>query len=395
MTIQQETIEHVADACTGCHACSLVCPVNAISMREDPEGFIRPVIDKKACTQCSICVDVCPAVEYDNILDTDTPEVYAAWSLNEETRTMSTSGGVFSELAGEILRKGGVVAGARYRENFTAEHVIVDRVEDLPQIRQSKYFESSLGDIFQKIKSYLDTAVPVLFCGTPCQAAGLLNYLKEPNEHLVVCDFICRGIPSPMVFKAYVKDLEEHYRSKAQRVQFKNKNIGWNQFCTFIQFENGQTYHQDRYHDMFMYGYLMRNLYMRPCCYECQFKGLPRISDITLGDFWGIGQTRPHLDHNRGTSVVLLNTEKGKDLFGSIKSSIATEKCTIEEAIAGNANILDSVKKPDCRERFFEELKTTSFLKLMERYDRKNSPGKFWGLRLFIKRAYRLMGGQT
>lgn len=355
--------------CTGCNACLNICPKLAITMLADIEGFQYPVVDKRLCDNCGLCLRICPTLnKFFKQINFLNPDIFAAWSLNEEVRINSTSGGIFSELAKKILENGGYVVGAKYNDKFTVEHHIINNVQELPKLRQSKYLQSNVGFIYKKIRKLLIDKKEVLFCGTPCQNAGLTSYLQEQYDNLLLCDFICRGVNSPTVYLKYLSMLQERYRSKIIKVIFKNKTYGWNQCSTLIKFENGDSYIEDRNHDLFMIGYLRYNLYVRPSCYNCMFKKLPRISDISLGDFWGIGKTRPHLDQNKGTSVLFINSDKGKSFFERIQPNIYYEKCTFEEAVRGNVCILNSIIRDPRRDNFFIDLRTNSFDKVMEKY---------------------------
>ena len=382
-------IDKVIGECTGCNACYSKCPVDAIRMEADVEGFLRPVIDMEICTGCELCEKVCPALVPCKILDTRPPQVFAAWSRDEEMRINSTSGGVFSELAKQILKNGGHVVGARYKPDHTVEHYCISDVKDLPLLRQSKYLQSEMGHTYREVKALMKTGDPVLFCGTPCQAAGLLSYMGKEYENLTVCDFICRGVTSPMVYKMYLADLEKEDSAPVETIHFKNKNIGWNQFCTFIRFTNGKIYQKDRYQDTYMYGYLVPGFYLRPCCYECKFKVIPRVADISLGDFWGIGNTRPHLDKNKGTSIVFINTEKGRELFFAAQQNLVSEECRLEEALGGNPHILHSAAKSKNRKRFFAKLRQTgSFVEVMQIYQKKGTSAT--GVRKLVARIRRV-----
>ena len=365
-------IDKVKDACTGCSACHIKCPVDAIHMSPDMEGFLRPEIDMAVCIQCQLCEKVCSVLPSHKGRETQPPEVFAAWTRDNELRIQSTSGGIFSELARQILNQRGWVAGARYYPDHSVGHTCINTEENLPILRQSKYLQSALGQTLHEVKALADTGVQVLFCGTPCQAAGLHALLGKEYSNVIICDFICRGVTSPMVYQMYLSDLEKEFGAPVEMIQFKNKNIGWNQFCTFIRFQNGKTYQKDRYQDAYMFGYLKSNLYIRPCCYECKFKDIKRVADISLGDFWGIGNTRPHLDQNKGTSLVLLNTEKGRALFASVKDRLVWESCTYEESLAGNLALRQSPLRPRNRQAFFALLQSTgSFHAVMRWYEKK------------------------
>jgi len=219
----------------------------------------------------------------------------------------------------------------------------------------------------------LDCGKSVLFCGTPCQNAGLFRFLGKDYERLVLCDFICRGVNSPMVYESYLKMLEGRYGSRIEVVKFKDKTYGWNNFSTLVRFTNGRRYLEDRFSDPYMIGYLRHNAYLRPSCYDCKFKIVPHLADITLGDFWGIAKTRPHLDEDKGTSIIMINSEKGREVFERIKPGIQWEECTLREVSDGNQCLTQSVAKSDQRDEFFAELRNRGFEAAMGRFPSSQS----------------------
>lgn len=358
--------------CTGCFACYNACPTNCISMKRDIEGFVYPKIDKELCIECNLCEDTCPSI---NPVDCSTkyfePKIQAAWSLNEEIRLDSTSGGIFSELALQVLRSGGYVCGAKYDKNHMVEHCIIDSERDLYKIRQSKYVQSDIWLVFNGIKDLLLQGKTVLFCGTPCQCAGLLNLLDKVYDNLIIVDFICRGSNSPEIYSRFLKKLEEKYESKISRVWFKNKTYGWNKFSTRIDFENGEIYLEDRFSDLYIRGYIEANLYMRLCCSQCKYKTFPRISDLTLGDFWGIKLNDSSMDIEKGTSLIMVNSEKGQSLFESIKSNIFHESKTIEDALGRNVCIKTSAKPNPRKNEFISVLDEMDIIENIERFCKK------------------------
>lgn len=352
--------------CTGCYACFNICPKRCISMEEDKEGFVYPVIDENICIKCNMCERVCPSLNKNEITGKkDTPNIYAAWSLDEEVRFNSTSGGVFTELAKSIIKNGGYVVGAKYNEFHQVEHTIIHRIEDISLLRQSKYAQSVVGNVYIKIKELLDKQKVVMFCGTPCQVAGIQRFLKKSYDNLVLCDFVCLGINSPKVYRKYLLMLEKQYNSKIKKVWFKNKTYGWNRFSTKIEFENGKNYLKDRNSDLYMGGYIKHTLYVRPSCYECQYKYIPHDSDITLADFWGVGNFDKKLDNDQGTSLVMINSNKGDKLFNSIREYIFCMESTIEAALPNNKRILSSAEKVDSRKIFFDNIDKLQFDKLI------------------------------
>jgi len=369
--------------CTGCSACLNICPVQAINMLPDEEGFRYPLVDSEKCTECGMCRETCPVINPTRRDNFKYCLVYAGWSRDEEIRLSSTSGGVFSEIAEHIVRLGGYVAGARYGDNHRIEHCLVDSSAGLVRIRQSKYAQSDIGLIYGDIKSLLDCGKSVLFCGTPCQNAGLFRFLGKDYERLVLCDFICRGVNSPTVYESYLRMLEGWYGSKIDFVKFKDKTYGWNNFSTLVRFTNGRRYLEDRYSDPYMIGYLRHNVYLRPSCYDCKFKMVPHLADITLGDFWGIAKTRPHLDEDKGTSVIMINSDKGRKVFEGIKPGIRWEACTLREVSDGNPCLAKSVARSERRDEFFAELRNRGFEAAMTKLEgRQNLPGRLkWAVK--------------
>lgn len=345
------------DLCTGCDACYNICPENCIEMVVDEKGFRYPKVDYNKCTKCKQCVKTCPSLKKP-LLDEkwETPKVFAAWSLDEEIRFNSTSGGVFSELAKKVLKDGGLVVGARYNDQHLVEHHMIENVDDLVKLRQSKYLQSDIGDILKKVEEKLIDNKLVAFCGSPCQVAGLLNYLKKPYDNLITFDFICRGTNSPKAYTKYLEMLETKYKSKVKKVWFKNKTYGWNRFSTRVELENGKIYIKDRYNDLYMRGYIEQNLYMRPCCFDCKYKEFPRVADITFGDFWGVGATDPSLDPDKGTSLIMVNSAKGENLFNSVRENIFQKRSKLEAALPGNGCILTSAVKNPVSDKFLEML---------------------------------------
>lgn len=340
-------------------------------MKADVGGFLYPVIDDTSCSGCQKCVNICPVINPPVLQKIQgEPQAYAAWSLDEETRYNSTSGGIFTELAKSVLRQGGYVAGARYNDSHLVEHAMIDRMEDIPLLRQSKYVQSETKDIFIRVKTTLQTEKTVLFVGTPCQCAGLSEFLGKGHDNLILCDFICRGVNSPIVYIKYLEDLEAQFGAQVKQVWFKNKTFGWNKFCTKVVFKDGQEYLGDRDSDPFMYGYIKKglNLYMRPSCGQCAFKGTARPVDITLADFWGI-KLRDSTDNMRnGVSAVMLYTETGRQLWNSIRCNIYTEEHTIGEISPGNACLTAPAPRDDKKSKlFYSLLQTMAFSEALKK----------------------------
>ncbi|RCX09879.1 coenzyme F420-reducing hydrogenase beta subunit [Anaerobacterium chartisolvens] len=349
------------EKCTGCGACNNVCPNDSIKMVADKEGFLYPLVNAESCSLCGLCQTSCPVLNREGYKRDVAPKAYASWSLNDEVRLSSTSGGIFTELARSVILQGGYVAGARYNKAHLAEHYIIGSEDDIALLRQSKYVQSAIGVVFKDIKKLLDKGAPVMFVGSPCECGGLLSFLGRPYDSLLLCDFICRGANSPKAYLKYLESLKLQYGSDIKRVWFKNKINGWNKFCTKIEFENGSEYYADRYKDLFMRGYLKYNLYMRSSCYRCSFKGFPRQSDITLADFWGVELKDKSVDTDKGTSLVIINSEKGQRHFDELGDRVFKEENSLEAALPFNQCAVSSVGIGEKREYFFSEIDRTDF----------------------------------
>lgn len=367
----------------GCNACYNVCPKDAIEMYEDEEGFKYPQINEKKCIKCGLCEKICPMINETIRNNFSVPKVYAAWTQNQHIRLDSTSGGIFSELANQVFDENGYVCGAVYNKEWRVEHILTKNKLELENIRSSKYLQSDINNIYRQIKSKLDDKNKILFCGSPCQVAGLYNYLKKGYDNLYTCDFICRGMNSPKIFTMYINNLEDKYRSKVKKVKFKNKIHGWHNFSTRIEFENGKVYIGNRYVDSFMVGYLKYTAFMRPACYECRFKGFPRKGDITLADFWGIEKINKKLDNDMGTSMVLINSNKGQELFEKIKNNIVCENIESRDVFKDNICTYKSPDRTKSRELVFENIDNMTYKELCEKFFKK--PGIKERIKIFIK----------
>lgn len=355
--------------CTGCCACLNVCPKRCITMERDHEGFWYPKVDESSCNNCGLCEQICPLLKR-TLIPTErlkSPQVLVALNTDHTIRLDSTSGGIFSALANKMFDADGFVAGAVYLKDHTVSHIVTNDRLLLADIRSSKYLQSYSGEIFNNIKQLLEEEQKVLICATPCQIAGLYSVLGKDYENLITCDFICLAVNSPKVFLKYIDMLEQQYGAPATKIKFKNKTFGWHRFATRIDFANGKTYLKDRYHDPFMRSYLNAH-FVRPSCYACQFKGMPRQADITLADFWGIERIDPELDNDCGTSAVILNSQKGKDFFQSTGETIVSQECSLQDVAAGNRAISQSIEYNQDREQFFADIDEKPFAELANKY---------------------------
>ncbi len=362
------------EQCTGCEACINICPAGAVSMEEDREGFLYPKVREELCISCGKCLAVCP-VSAEQPEDGGQAKVYAAWSLDPGIRWDSTSGGVFTELALAVLERGGAVCGAAYDERHMVRHQIEDTRQGIEKLRQSKYVQSRMGESYQEMGSLLRQGRELLFCGTPCQCGALFSYCGEEGidtGNLYLADFICRGSNSPKVYRKFLEELEEKYRSPVKRVWFKNKTYGWNRFSTRVEFENGEAFLKDRDHDPYIRGYIEENLYIRPSCAECRFKGFRRRADLTLGDFWGVQLSESMEESDGGTSLVMIHTAKGEKLWEGIAHRLYWTRKEVKEAAAGNQCLYHCAPPGRHRQQFMEDLDRIPVIENIERFLRKN-----------------------
>ena len=341
--------------CTGCGACANACPVDAVSMTEDAEGFPYPHIDGEKCINCGACERVCAGIKQNRLADVGL--CAAARSKDPALVEGSSSGGFLSVIAEKIIADGGAVFGAALDESCDVKHVRIDRTEELERLRGAKYVQSDIGQSFREIKELLAKGRTVLFIGTPCQAAGLASFVGQgelASDKLIIVDFICHGVPSPGVWRGYRASRTRGKRLKS--VSFRDKKYGWNDYAIKWSYQDGKAKYENRYFSPYLRGF-SSNLFLRPSCYECRFKGTARCADVTVGDCWGVEAVFPRFSDGRGTSVVLLRGEKTRGLWESVKDGLEWECYPIERVLTGNASIKDSASMNPNRERFFDMYK--------------------------------------
>ena len=355
--------------CCGCTACLHICPVKCIKMQEDDEGFLYPSVDKEKCIHCHKCEKVCPI---QNIINDNTEtETYVGYSKNEEIRKQSSSGGMFSVVAEWILRQNGAVFGAAFDENFEVCHIAVETETELSKLRGSKYVQSNLLDVYPQVLQYLENGRKVLFSGTACQIAGLKKYLNNDYENLYTVDVLCHGVPSPKIWKMYLKDKQRKYNSSIEKIEFRNKKNGWKNFSVNMEFCDNQRYCVNFYEDSFMRMFL-DNIDLRPSCYNCRYKGFPRMSDMTVGDSWGIENYMPDMDDDKGTSVILVHSSKGKQLLEAVKESINLRDTSLDKSLPKAADSRNSVKMHPNRKKYFNGVAKGQSFDILCGYLQKN-----------------------
>ncbi len=305
------------DKCYGCNACYNICPVEAIEMVADEEGFLYPNINTEKCTNCGLCKKVCPSLNKSEKFNTNTnsPKCYAVMA-SDEIRTNSTSGGAFSLFANWILEQGGYVCGAAFDDNGKVEHIIINYKEELNKLQSSKYVQSDMNYIHKQLKTLLNEGKIVLFSGTPCQVAGVNNFIGK-NDNLYTIDLICHGVPSPLVWMKYLKETIGDEKFIYTKFREKILPYGNNHLITYTD-KNIYSFYQrqDSYLKAFHY-----NMILRPSCHKCAFTTVKRNGDISIGDFWGIDNIDKSFNDTKGTSLVLINSKNGKNLFKAVQKN--------------------------------------------------------------------------
>lgn len=357
--------------CVGCTACYNICTKNAIRMQPDKNGYVYPIVTKELCVDCGLCEEVCPILQFKADKNTSNKGCFAAWNNDEKVRGLSTSGGVFSVLADYFFENNGYVVGAKFGENNKIEHIILDSSESLYQLRKAKYVQSDLSDIFQKVKDLLESNNNVLFSGTPCQISGLKTFLRNDYSNLFTVDIICYGVSSQKIFDSYVKSLENTNGSNLVSFDFRNKSSGWERYSTKAEFDNGYISYISKYDDCYIKGYLDYSLYIRPSCTDCVFKGENRSSDITLGDFWGVEKILTCINSVNGVSSVVINTEKGKEIFNNILDKLKFIEVNLSDIISENQSYSYSTPLGKYSEYFFKYFEKVDFIELINKIEKK------------------------
>lgn len=333
--------------CCGCSACTNICPKKCITMHPDNEGFLYPKICKDICVDCGLCEIVCPVINQNNARKP--LYVYAAKNKNDGIRMQSSSGGVFTLLAEEIINAGGVVFGAKYDKNWNVVHSWTDTIEGIVDFRGSKYVQSIIGNTYSEVKTFLQENRKVLFSGTPCQIAGLKKFLRKEYENLLTVDIICHGVPSPMIWAEYLKFVTPDRRNIIQ-ITMREKSCSWRRSKMIIKNGEEYLYNGDSYENIYMKGFLS-GLYLRPSCHSCKFKNGRSNSDITIGDCWGIEQISSEFDDDKGISLIMLHSSR---IINSLTDlEMLKKEISFEEGIAKNHAYINPTIEKQYRKDFW------------------------------------------
>lgn len=305
--------------CSGCTVCALMCPHKAITMAPDKLGFFYPVINYDCCTDCGLCTKICQfSVNYKTLDIYNTPVVYGARVKDNKLLSSCQSGGIATVLSTSFVRNGGVIYGVCFDENFHVIHDRADNIEEIAKFRGSKYVQSDLRDSFKRVKDDLVSGKNVLFIGTACQVAGLKAYIPvRLQEHLFVVDILCHASPSPALWDSYIQYIKEKEKADIVSVNMRDKSYGWRSFHETYELSDGRRIKKDSYIYLFF-----KHLSIRKSCEECPFTNHKRVGDITISDFWGWSTFHPEWNDNKGISMIMINSDKGKVLFDSIKEDI-------------------------------------------------------------------------
>ena len=378
--------------CSGCGACEQICPKSAISMTPNDEGFLYPEVGSSLCVECRLCEKICPVLNVKTSTDFSERKAYAAICRDEKIRLESSSGGMFTVLAEKVIADGGVVFGAEFDSDFSVRHGWTDSVFGLERFRGSKYLQSRTESSFSECRKFLDDGRKVLYTGTPCQIAGLKAFLKKDYENLFTVDVICHGVPSPALWQKYIKFREKKSASRIVKTAFRRKNDGWKLFSLSFTFANGSEYSVNQSKGMWMLSF-NKNVMMRNSCYDCVFKGSEILSDITIGDFWGIQNYIPEKDDDKGYSICFLNTDKGEKLFKSVKSSLFVDEIKNYDCKRFNTQLLYSIELQKNRKKFISLCIKESFAVAYKKYVKVKFPVRvYYACRWFGGKILRNLG---
>lgn len=357
----------VVNPCTGCSACKNICPQAAIEMMSDEEGFLYPHVDKNRCNSCGLCASICPIGKSKTIKDKQ--KVYGCINKDFDVKMKSASGGMFSILADYVLDKSGVVFGAALNDSCEVQHMMINDKKDLHKLRGSKYVQSNIGETFAQAKEELEKERLVLFTGTPCQIAGLKSFLLKSYDNLIAVELICYGVPSPAVFRRYMEEtLAANGGGDIKSISFRNKDESWRDYNFIIETTEKTINRKGRTEDLYIKGFLSR-LFNRPSCMNCDYRGIKSTSDIIIGDYWGVATKFPELNDDKGVSLVIINTKKGRRVFLKLADKMDVVETTYEHAAANNLCLLKSAMPHKNREEFFEDFKEgKSVIDSIEKY---------------------------
>ena len=349
--------------CCGCTACESICAHKAITMQPDALGFLYPCVDLEKCVECGLCERVCQFKNdykrYDNY---EEPKVFGLRLKDSAQLTRSQSGGAFWGIAQHFIDNDGIVYGAAFESTWRVTHQKASNKEELDKIRMSKYVQSDMRGVFKQVKDDLKQGHTVLFSGTACQVAGLKAYIPTKlHSNLSCIDIICHGVPAPKIWEDYIEYLETRYCSKIVNACFRDKRFGWHGAIESFTFENGKEIFRRTSNRLYFTG-----ISMRESCANCKFTNLKRVSDITVGDFWGVPKDSPYEKDKKGYSLALINSAKGLALFDKVKDIFYVEESNTVDCL--QPQLQHPSKLSPLHRNFAEEYKRNGFLYVARKY---------------------------
>ncbi len=366
--MNQYLTKNTKEDCCGCTACAMVCPTKAIVMVSDEEGYLYPSLNCELCVGCAQCEQVCPMM---NRQEGSCIEIIAAKARDDNVRLASTSGGIFPILANSVLAQGGMVAGVVFDDQFSVIHILSDKGADIRRMCGSKYVQSRLDNLFAEILKQIN-ARKVLFTGTPCQCEGLRRFIRAKNgniDNLIICDLICGKVPSPGVWSNYVNYLQTHFLGHITDFVFRSKIKGWQYPYCKVSIDGKDVSGLVDKSCTWMQIYTSPAL-CRHSCYVCPFTTVNRKSDITIGDYWGVEKSLPDFTDNTGISLVLVHTDKGKELIRNVETFVLCKESNSTDCLQ------DRLKKPtpqpEHREKFWELYKINGIDEIVKKYGKRN-----------------------
>lgn len=388
------SIEKIENKCVGCGACYVVCPIKSIEMKCNENGFLYPMVDNTTCIECGRCVKSCPVSSMPS--QNDIKVMYGGVYKDSKIVKQSSSGAAFYLFAEKIINDGGYVSGVTIDSEFHVKHILINSVQDLYKLMGSKYVQSDTGVIFKEIEQIINKEKYVLFSGTPCQCAGLVSYLrnnsnKKMDKYLYTVEFICHGVPSPMIWEEYIKyKLMIAEGEKLYNINFRDKKYGWHDFGLSYKIDDKNYFSKLR--DDIYYNGFIENLFLRESCYNCKFKGTMSVADISIADFWGSEKYAPELSqyYDMGTSLITVFSMKGKQLFDSSKGMFNYVIIDNVEAYKSNTAAVISARRNVKTKNFYKFRKKNGTIAALNRYGKYTFRKKFrnkiiWKAREILK----------
>ncbi|MFR7991436.1 MAG: Coenzyme F420 hydrogenase/dehydrogenase, beta subunit C-terminal domain [Lachnospiraceae bacterium] len=353
------------EKCCGCTACANICPKKCITMQADEEGFLYPVVESESCIHCNLCEKVCPVVH--NANRSSIEKAFIVRNKNEEIVHTSSSGGFFAALCAYVIEKKGVVFGAGFGSDWEVRHCRANSIDECKSFQGSKYVQSNMEGVFPSIKKLLNEGVLVCFSGTPCQTEGLVNFLGEMYDNLILVDLVCHGVPSPKLWRLYLALMTKRYTSKIKDVNFRSKKYGYQSSAMSLKFENGTEYCGSARVDIMLKSFFS-HISLRPICYSCPFKGERRVADFTIYDCWHAASILAIKDDDMGYTSVLVRNANALRIITALEKYLDIYEKPIAKILPINGGMLNKSATPNInRKHFYEEI---DFVGLQNTFDK-------------------------